>query len=221
MVAALAQLEAFAVAPKTLVGKGSTHPAPQVLARHEEEACGAVGFRVVHEVYRALLARGLAASDVVLAGDSAGGNLALALQLALRDERIPQARALALVSPWLDLTASQPSCRANDAYDYGQTSFLLKHARDFAQAVPLDDSRVSLLHADLRGLAPLLVSIGGAERLHDEAVEFVARATRVGVRAELAVAPDMPHNPPILADYHPAAKASLERLAQYIRDALR
>lgn len=172
-------------------------------------------------VYRSLLERGISASDIVLAGDSAGGNLALALQLALRDEHLPQARALALVSPWLDLTASQPSCRAHDVFDYGQTSFLLKHARDFAQSVPLDDPRVSLLHADLRGLAPLLVLVGGAERLLDEGVEFATLATRAGVRAELEVAPDMPHNPPVLADYHPSAKAALDRLAQYVSDALR
>lgn len=73
-------------------------------------------------VFEALNARGYAAENVVLAGDSAGGHLALSVQLALRDAGRPQAACAALISPWLDLSASRPSCRANDAYDYGQTS---------------------------------------------------------------------------------------------------
>src|SRR4029077_6530122 len=59
----------------------------------------------------------IAVDHVVVIGDSAGGNLALALQIARRDQGLPQAAAAALISPWLDLTASRPSCRANDSLD--------------------------------------------------------------------------------------------------------
>jgi acetyl esterase/lipase len=142
--------------------------------------------------FDALLAGGRRASEIVLAGDSAGGNLALCLQLALRARGGEQARAAVLYSPWVDLTASRPSCRAADAWDYGQTSFLLRHARDFAGAVSLNDARVSPLDADLEGLAPLFVVVGGAERLFDEDSELVERARAAGVQAELWVAPDMP-----------------------------
>jgi epsilon-lactone hydrolase len=167
-------------------------------------------------VYSGIRANGLAAHDIVLAGDSAGGNLALALQLALRDRRVEQARALALVSPWLDLTASRPSVRRNNEFDYGNTSFLLPQARAFAGTIPLDDPRLSLINARLDGLAPLLVLVGDAELLCDEGVELVQRAKSAGVTAELHVAPDMPHNSPVLADYHRAAKAALDHLATYI-----
>ncbi len=171
-------------------------------------------------VYRGLLERGLDARDIVLAGDSAGGNLALALQLALRDQGLPQARALALVSPWLDLTSSLPSTRAHEPFDWGHTSFLLPQARAFAGTLSLDDPRLSLLHARLEGLAPLFLLVGGAELLHDEGVELAQRATNAGVAVELHVAPDMPHNSPALADYHPTAKAALGRLASYVHDNL-
>jgi acetyl esterase/lipase len=156
--------------------------------------------------FDALVASGHPPSEIVVAGDSAGGNLALSLQLALRDRGQQQAHAALLFSPWLDLTGSQPSCSANDAIDYGQTSFLTRHARDYAGGVPLDDPRISPLGADLAGLAPLLVVAGEAERLIDECRAFVDRAKAAGVTAELCVAPDMPHNVPALAGFHPAAE---------------
>lgn len=168
--------------------------------------------------FAALVDSGVSASEIVLAGDSAGGNLALALQLALRDRGREQARAAVLFSPWLDLTARRPSCRTGDALDYGQTSFLLRHARDFAGDVPLDDPRVSLIDAQLAGLAPLFVVAGGAERLLDEASELVERASAQGVSAELCVAPDMPHNPPALADFHPSAAAAFQKACDFIRE---
>jgi len=170
--------------------------------------------------FDALLESGHSAARIVVAGDSAGGNLALCLQLALRDEGREQARAAVLYSPWLDLTASRASCRVGDAVDYGQTSFLLRHARDFAGRVPLSDRRVSPLEAELEGLAPLFVVTGGAERLFDECAELVERARQAGVQAELRVAADMPHNPPALADFHPSAAAAFAQSGRFAADSL-
>jgi monoterpene epsilon-lactone hydrolase len=148
---------------------------------------------------------------VLVSGDSAGGHLALLLQLALRDAGKRQADAALLVSPWLDLTASHPSCRANDRYDFGQTSFLIPQAQAFAGDRTLDDPAISPLQADLSGLAPLWVQVGGAERLHDEGVELVERAKNAGVEASLDVAGELPHLPPVLADFHPDGSAALAR----------
>jgi acetyl esterase/lipase len=166
--------------------------------------------------FDALVASGTDPSRILVAGDSAGGNLALALQLALRDRGTTQARAAVLISPWLDLTASRASCREADAIDYGQTWFLLQHARDFAGALELSDPRLSLIDADLAGLSPLLVVVGGAERLLDEGKELVERARRVGVDADLYVAADMPHNPPALVDFHPNAAASVQACGAFL-----
>ena len=152
---------------------------------------------------------------VLVAGDSAGGNLALALQLALRDRGRTQADAALLISPWLDLTARSASCRTNEPFDFGQTSFLLKHARDFAGTVALDDPRISPLFAELSNLAPLLVQVGSAERLYDECLDFVDRARKAGVDTELDVAPELPHLPPAFADFHPAAERALGKLVDY------
>jgi acetyl esterase/lipase len=170
--------------------------------------------------FDALVASGNDASRIVLAGDSAGGNLALAVQLALRERGSAQAAAAVLFSPWLDLAARRPSCRAADAVDYGQTSFLLRHAAAFAGTVPLDDPRVSLIDAQLEGLAPLFVLVGGAERLVDDGVELVARARSLGVRAESCVAKDMPHNPPALVDFHANARQAMIQVYDFMKEIL-
>jgi epsilon-lactone hydrolase len=154
---------------------------------------------------------------VLVAGDSAGGNLALSLQLALRDRGRAQADAALLISPWLDLTASHASCRTNEPFDFGQTSFLLRHARDFAGATPLDDPRVSPLRAELSQLAPVLVQVGGAERLYDECLEFVERARNAGAHVELDVAAELPHLPPAFAGFHREADRALTRLVECAR----
>lgn len=170
--------------------------------------------------FDALLESGRKPSEIVLAGDSAGGNLALCLQLRLRDLGREQAHAAVLYSPWLDLTASRTSCRTGDAVDYGQTSFLLQHARDFAGDLPLSDPRVSPIEAKLEGLAPLFVLVGGAERLFDEGAELVERARRAAVKAELCVAPDLPHNPPALVDFHPLAEQAFAQSGSFVADSL-
>jgi acetyl esterase/lipase len=166
------------------------------------------------------LSQEVPATSVVVCGDSAGGHLALSLQLAPRDQGKPGANAAVLISPWLDLSASRPSCRSNEAYDYGRTDFLLRHARDVAGTLALDDPRLSPLFAELSGLPPLLVQVGGAERLRDEGLELVERARRAGVDARADVVPEMPHNPPVLAQYHPACAAATERLAAFVRHRL-
>ncbi|MDF3071775.1 MAG: hypothetical protein K0R38_7376 [Polyangiaceae bacterium] len=170
--------------------------------------------------FEALVASGMDPSRIALAGDSAGGNLALALQLALRQRGTPQARVALLISPWLDLTASRTSCRKADPIDYGQTWFLLQHARDFAGALAPSDPRVSLIDAELAGLAPLLVVVGGAERLFDEGKELVEKARRAGVDAELYVAADMPHNPPAFVPFHPNAAASMRESGLFLARSL-
>ncbi|WP_437998539.1 alpha/beta hydrolase [Sorangium sp. So ce185] len=166
--------------------------------------------------FGALVERGHAPGEIALAGDSAGGNLALVAQLALRD-RGEQARCAALISPWLDLTASSASTRENDPTDYGTRDGLARQARDFAGAMPLDDPRLSPLRARLDGLGPLLVQVGDAERLRDEGLELARRAREAGVDVTLDVLRDMPHNGPVLAEYHPEGARGAETLGSYLR----
>lgn len=166
--------------------------------------------------FDALVASGVPAGDVVLAGDSAGGNLALVVAMALRDRGGPQPAALALMSPWIDLTMPGATYEANDAYDYGTREGLVRQAKAFAGDVPLDDARVSPTYGRLDSLPPTLVEVGDAELLHDDAVAFAEKLKRAGVDATLHVAPGMPHNAAVFAAYHPSGRDAAAELARFV-----
>lgn len=157
------------------------------------------------------------AERVVLAGDSAGATLALSLQIARRERGAAQAAACALVSPWSDLTMPGRSFVENEVYDFGTREVLERHARAFAGNVPLDDPRLSLVHARLAGLNPMLVVAGGVEIPRDDIVALAGALERAGVKTTLHVAPEMPHNPPLFAAYHESARASLDALCDFVR----
>lgn len=170
--------------------------------------------------FDALVSNGIAAQKILLAGDSAGGNLALALQLALRDRGGPQAVALVLSSPWINLEMSAASFRENDPFDYGTRDVLARQAAAFAGDLPLCDPRISPTNANLQGLAPCLVTVGELEIPRDDILEFAERLKNAGVSTTLHLIKDMPHNAPVLAAYHPEAKAALDAIVGFIRASL-
>jgi len=160
------------------------------------------------------------AERVVVVGDSSGGNLALALALALRDQGRPQPAALALISPWCDLEMPGASFQTNDRYDFGTRDVLVRHAHAFAGILPLSDARVSPTHALLAGLCPCLITLGEVEIPHDDIMAFTRKLHAAGVDTEVHVAPAMPHNPPAFAAMHPAGAESMKAVVDYVRTKL-
>lgn len=166
---------------------------------------------------RGLEALGIARSRIVVAGESAGGNLALAVALALRDAGEPQPNALAVISPWLDLTSSADSHRRNLTYDYGTPEMLRAQAHLFAGALALDDPRLSIGRADPSAIAPTFFQVGTAELLLDECREWCARARAAGVALTVDEAADLPHAPPFFASVSTAGAEALAAVAAFIR----
>jgi acetyl esterase/lipase len=119
--------------------------------------------------YRALIAMGPDPSRMVFAGDSAGGGLALALLLALRDAGDPLPAAAVLFSPWTDLAATGKSVVTNntsDALFFG--SWLASTARHYLADTPARNPLASPLYADLAGLPPLFIQVSDSEVLLDD-----------------------------------------------------
>lgn len=170
--------------------------------------------------FDALVARGIPAERIVLAGDSAGGNLAIAAQIALRERGGARAGALALLSPWADLTMPGASFLSNERFDFGRRQELVRQAAAFAGDVPLDDPRISPVYARLHDLGPVFVSVGGVEIPKDD-ILALARALRdAGVPTRLHEADDMPHNPAVFAAYHPSGRAAFEALVGFVTESL-
>ena len=158
---------------------------------------------------------------LVVAGDSAGGNLALAMMLALRDagERLPDAAAL--FSPATDLSGASPSIEGNgdrDAMFHGPS---LTHL-GAAYLGPHGDATnplISPLFGDPTGLPPLLVHVAAEEVLRDDGLRFAAKARAAGVHVETTVWPVVPHAWQLLAKL-PEARRSIARAAAFLKTAL-
>jgi monoterpene epsilon-lactone hydrolase len=166
--------------------------------------------------YRWLLDQGVLPSRILLAGESAGGGLLLSLLISLRDAGAPLPAAAVCVSPWVDLEMTGQSMQDNARFDYVARHVLRQNVRYF---VPNGDTRNPLaapLHADLRGLPPLLVLAGEAETLLDDARRIAARASQHGVDVTLEIEPDMIHAWHMFANAFPRARATIDRMAAFV-----
>jgi monoterpene epsilon-lactone hydrolase len=144
--------------------------------------------------YAWLLAQGVAAHRVVVAGDSAGGGLTVATLLALRDRGLPRPAAGVCISPWVDLTCSGASYTSRAARDPIVTrDGVTMMAKAYVGAADPKAPLISPLFADLSGLPPLLVHVGSDEVLVDDAVGLAERARRAGVDVRVEEWPAMIH----------------------------
>lgn len=144
--------------------------------------------------YRWLLARhGGDGSRIAVAGDSAGGGLSVAMCASLRDGGETLPRAVALLSPWVDLTCTSPSWDSRFEGDVVLDHNLRDAAKRYLGGVDARDPLASPLFADLTGLPPLLIQVGTHEILYDDAVSLAEQATRAGVEAELEIGEELIH----------------------------
>lgn len=169
------------------------------------------------DAYRALIARGVAAGSILLAGDEAGGGLAFAVALAARNAGLDRPAGVAALSPWADLALSGPAILANRALD-AQLSWeqLFLCARAYLRKSNPCDVYASPAYASLKDFAPVMVHAGALEILRDDASKLGDRAAEAGVSVSVEIYDGMGHlfqADPNLSE----AKASLHRLGQFIR----
>jgi acetyl esterase/lipase len=144
--------------------------------------------------YRFLIDSGVAPSRIVLAGDSAGGGLTMATLLSLRDAGAPMPAGGFLISPWVDLENSGASMTGKDAVDpMIRKPYLDDLAAQYLNGADPRTPRASPLLAELQGLPPLLIQVGTAETLLDDATRLAARAAAADVHVTLSAWPDMIH----------------------------
>ena len=168
--------------------------------------------------YRQLIADGHAPESIVIAGDSAGGGLALATLVALRDAGDPMPAGGLLFSPWTDLAATGASIRSNDGLDpmFSGTA-IAPAAKIYLGDTPATHPHASPVYADLRGLPPLFIMAGSTEVLLDDSQRVADNARAAGVDCKLEVWKKMPHVWPIFTPFIPEANRALDRSAAFVR----
>jgi acetyl esterase/lipase len=175
----------------------------------------------VTAAYRWLLGQGIAAGHVAFAGDSVGGWLAVTVQLRARAEGLPLPAATLLLSPVCDLTVTGASYDTNRHRDpLFQREFVAGLVAGFLAGADPCDPLASPLHADLTGLGPVYLQVGGDETLLDDARRLDEHARKAGVETRLDVFPGMLHTFQMAAGRAPEADDAVSRLAGWVRPRL-
>jgi monoterpene epsilon-lactone hydrolase len=169
--------------------------------------------------YRGLLASGIPANSITIGGDSAGGGLALATLLSLRDAGDALPAAAMLFSPWTDLAGTGASLVSNDRRDaMFQGGDIAAGAEPYLSGTDPKNPLASPLYAELHGLPPLLIHAGSYEVLLDDSTRLADRARAAGTEVTLRTWPVVPHVWPLFG-FLPEARESMDDAARFLIDA--
>jgi len=170
------------------------------------------------DAYRGLLEQGVDPGQIALAGESAGGGLALATLLGLRDAGTPLPSCAFLMSPYADLTLSGDSIADREAVDRTLTPEGLRlRIPDYVAGADAADPFISPVFADLTGLPPLLIQVGSNEILLSDALRLAERAAMADVTVTLDVTDSVPHVFQAFAAMLDEADAALDRASTFLR----
>lgn len=171
--------------------------------------------------YRWLLALGFAPENIAVAGESAGGGLAVATLVALRDSGDPLPSCAWLSSPWVDLENAGVTMATKAAVDpLISKPYLAELAAMYLHGADARAPLASPLYADLRGLPPMLIQVGSAETLLDDAVRLAAAAGAMEVRVTLQVWPDMIHAWHLFFPQLEPGRRALSEMGAFVRATL-
>ena len=172
--------------------------------------------------WRFLRDQNIPAAHIAIGGDSAGAGLTLALIGRLRDAQEKLPGCAWLISPWTDLTMSAPALSSRDAVDpLIHKEYLIELADAYLPAgMDRKDPRVSPLYADLKGFPPVIIQVGSAETLLDDATRFAAVAGAADVRVTLEIWPQMIHAWPLWNARLEPGRLALASAGAFIRQHL-
>lgn len=166
--------------------------------------------------YSRLLIDGVAPKNLVLAGDSAGGHLALSCLLKLRELQMPLPALAVALSPPTDFGTEWPSFTQNAKFDWIQRPMLHRWAESFCSVQERESPFVSLSEADFTALCPIYVQYGEAEILRDSIQDFARRTNSQGARLIFESWPEMNHVFQIFGTYSPQSAEALSQIGKVI-----
>lgn len=166
--------------------------------------------------YEWLLRRGVIPSQLIVVGDSAGGNLVLCLLRALRRTTLPRPAAAICISPWIDLANGGESITANQPFDIIDQEMIHRWRQWYVRGRDPRDPDISPSYADFANFPPIYVQAGGAEILIDMIRVYCDRGLREGADIRLDVWEDMNHIFQIFGSHMPESKEALSRIGQFV-----
>lgn len=202
-----------------VIGLNTVHIDYRLMPEHPFPA----GLNDCMNAFEGLLQKGILAQDIVLAGESAGANLALSMVLKRKDEKKPLPKALVLLSPvtYADTLDGSHTALTSLEPILAEDSFVLTEVvKLYAPGESPKNLYISPLYGDLKGLPPMLLMVGTDEILFDDTIRLYQKARLCGVPANLIVGDHMTHSWPIFIGTFPEAKKAVEEIGEYIHRVL-
>jgi epsilon-lactone hydrolase len=209
---------------------GASVPLASDLARRAKTKVVSVDYRLAPEhpypaavedartAYEGLLSQGVEPGSIALSGESAGGGLAVALLLAIRDAGLPMPSSAFLMSPYTDLTLSGSTIIGKQDVDPLFTEQALRRrVGDYVAGTDPSDPFISPVFGDLRGLPPMLIQVGSHEVLLSDAIRLAGRAAEADVAVGLEVTPGVPHVFQAYAAVLDEGDEALDRAAAFLK----
>ena len=169
-------------------------------------------------VYKWLLDTGFKPSNIVIAGESAGGGLALAILLALKEQNISMPAATVAISPWTDLTCSSDSYKTKNKVSVAPMNSWIVFSKYYTGDYPPNLPLISPLFGDLEGLPPIFINSGEDDELFEDGVKFFLKAKKAGVDIRFRAGKGMVHCYPLLAPFFKEATEALEEICAFINE---
>jgi len=172
-------------------------------------------------VYKWLLSSGYKPENILIAGESAGGGLCLALLLALKERNIPLPVAAVSISPWTDLTCSSDSYVTKNKVSVAPLNSWFVFSKYYAGDQLPTNPLISPLFGDLKGLPPILINSGTDDELFDDGEKFYQKAKEAGVDIIFRPGEGMIHCYPLLAPMFKEATEGMNKIVAFIKEHLK
>lgn len=174
----------------------------------------------VVDAYKMIQEQGYSNEEIFVAGDSAGGGLAVALCMWLREQELSLPAKLVLMSPWLDMTASGESYEENFDKDpmFGGTKESMIYRGDYLGAYSPEEPYLSPLFGDFTGMPPMLIQVGEIEMLRSDGERAAEKMKAIGGEVELQVYQGMFHVFQMGTDQIPESAKAWEEIRCFLEN---
>lgn len=172
------------------------------------------------KIYEQLLIMGKKAENIIIAGESAGGGLVLAILLALKEKKIPLPKAAVAISPWTDLTCSSQSYTSKNKVSLAPLNSWLVFSKHYIGNDKADNPFISPLFGDLTGLPPIFINSGEDDELYEDGEKFYLKAKQAGNDIIFIAGKGMIHCYPLLAPMFKEATEAMDEICGFIKKQL-